>query len=383
MKVCIIAEAYPYDGEPRFPFVQQLAYSLSNEGCECYIIAPQSITRNLLGRGKKKPYHSVDINPEGARIEVYRPSIITFSNTSSVTLNMFSEKLFCRAIRRSYQDIGICDAVYCYFWHIGLKTIKALPSINPIFIQASECEITVPDHLHKKEYLNRVAGVICASGKNREESISEGLTSLENTIIAVNGYRTDEFYKIEKKKAREELGFPDDKFVVAFLGGFIKRKGLPQLCHVINRFDDVYSIFIGQGEIEPYCNNILFKGSLNHREIVKYLNCADIFVLPTEAEGCCNAIIEALACGLPVISSNKSFNNEILNDSCSIRIDEHDEEQLYKAIEKLKKDRAFRTQMSKCALKKAESLSIEKRAERITSFIKKQIDMRKYHATKN
>ncbi len=275
------------------------------------------------------------------------------------------------------KDIGKCDAVYCYFWHVGLRTIKALPKFDPIFVQASECDISVPEHLRKKEYLDRVAGVVCASGKNRDESIEEGLTTIENTIIAVNGYRTDEFYKMDKAQARKEIGIPQDKFVVAFLGGFIKRKGLPQLCNVLDRFEDVYSIFIGQGEINPYCKNILFKGSLDHKKIVTYLNCADIFVLPTEAEGCCNAIIEALACGLPVVSSNKPFNNEILDNECSIRLDEHNEQELYNAIKKLEDNKDIRIRMSNKALDKASSLTIERRAGTVLQFLQDQVNIKK------
>lgn len=370
MKVCIIAEAYPYDGEPRFPFVQQLAYSLSNENCECYVIAPQSITRNLLGRGKKKPYHSIDTNPENKEIHVYRPSIISFSNTKSRVLSIVYEDLFCSSIKRALRDIGDCDALYCYFWHVGLRTIKAVKARIPVFVQASECEITVPKSLRKKEYLDRVTGIICASGKNRDESVAERLTKEENTIIAVNGYRSDEFYIVDKNEARKKLGYSEDIFIVAFLGGFIKRKGLPQLCHVLDRFNDVYSIFIGQGEIQPTCKNILFKGALDHKDIVWYLNCADVFVLPTEAEGCCNAIIEALACGLPVISSNKSFNNEILNDECSIRIDEQNEQEILNAIELLKNDSNLRKRMSLEASIMAETLTIDKRAKKIKAYLK-------------
>lgn len=375
MKICIVAEAYPYDGEPRFPFVQQLAYSLSNEGVECSVIAPQSITKNLLGRGKKKPYETIDRNPEGKEIRVYRPGILTFSNTKSGFLKWVFDKTFCSAIRKGMKSVRACDAVYCYFWHVGLRTIKALQKEGiPAFVQASECDIEVTDKLRKREYLDRVAGVVCASGKNRDESIREGLTDVNNTIIAVNGYRKDEFYQIDRAQARKAAGLPEDKFIVAFVGGFIKRKGLPQLCNVLNRFDDVYSMFIGRGEIEPYCKNVLYKGALTHNEIVNYLCCADVFVLPTEAEGCCNAIIEALACGLPVISSNKPFNHEILDETCSIQLDEHNEDEIYNAIQKLRDDAALRRRLSEGAIKKAETLTIERRATTIKKYLTSRLN---------
>jgi len=120
LRICIIAEAYPYEGEPRFPFVQQLAYSLSNIGVECNIIAPQSVTRNLVGRGKKKPYHIIDKNPEGKVINVYRPAIMTFSNISSNVLCKMWEMLFWSAVRRSMKDVGKCDAIYCIFRFLSI-----------------------------------------------------------------------------------------------------------------------------------------------------------------------------------------------------------------------------------------------------------------------
>lgn len=365
-KLCIVSEFYPAQDEPLFTFVQQLAFSMSNEDVECTVIAPQSITKNIIRRMKPKPKVVEDFSPEGKKIRVIRPYILTFSNTKNRLLQHMADHLMERAIHKGYEMAGKIDAVYCYFWHVGLMASIALKNENvPIYVQASECDLTIHPYMITKENLLRVKFVVCASGKNKEESITAGLVKPENTTIIVNGYRSDEFYHMDKSNARKSLGIPDDIFIVAFVGGFIERKGMRQLTHVLDSLDDVYSIFIGQGEEPPLCKNILFQGKVAHNEIVKYLNCADIFVLPTRAEGCCNAIIEALACGLPVVSSNKSFNNEILDDGCSIRIDEQNEEELRKAILSLKDEPILRQKMSDGALKKADTLTIERRAKRI------------------
>lgn len=369
-KICIVSEFYPYEGEPLFPFVQQLAYSLSNENVRCIVVAPQSITKNIIRRMSPKPFEVTDISPDGKKIKVLRPCILTFSNTKNKSLQWIADKLMERAIRRGIEKAGDIDVVYCYFWHIGLMTSIALKKMDiPIYVEASESELAIHPYMKTRQNLDRVKHVICASGKNQNESTEAGLVDKENTTVIVNGYREDEFYSISKMLARENLGISSKKFVVVFVGGFIERKGIRQLSNVLDRFDDVYSIFVGQGEEPPRCKNILFSGKVPHNQIVNYLNCGDVFVLPTRAEGCCNAIIEALACGLPVISSNRAFNDEILNEECSIRIDEKNENELYKAIRYLKENPNSREKMSQAALEKARTLTIEHRAKKIKKVL--------------
>lgn len=376
MNIVLVSEFYPYIGEPLHPFVQQLAYSLSNEMVECSVIAPQSITKILMGRVKLKPWLCQDINPEGKLIRVYRPLYITFSNTGNRILKCVAKKTFKRGIKNALNRIKNYDVIYNYFWHVGLDVVSIIDKNDktPVLVQASECEITVDKQYLSDDLINRINGVVCASGKNKAESIEAGLLRNQPSVIAVNGYRIDQFYHYDKTKAREKMGIPQEKFIVAFVGGFIKRKGLPQLCEALDRFDDVFSIFIGKGGEPVTCGNVLFAGPVQHEKIVDYLNCADIFVLPTEAEGCCNAIIEALACGLPVVSSNKNFNDEILDENCSIRINEHSSDEIYEAIKLLKENDALRQSMSVAALEKAKELTIENRAANIMNFIKETLN---------
>lgn len=371
-RICIVAEHYPTDEEPMFTFVQQLAYSLSKEGVECYVIAPQSITRNIIRHQRMKPIYSLDYSPEGIAIKVYRPFFITVSNVKNKYLQRFEDWMMGRVILKSLEKIGQVDAIYCYFWHVALTASIALRNSNvPLYVQASECSLTIDDYMITDENLGRIKGVVCASKKNQDESIEAGLTTLSNTRIIVNGFRKDQFYKISKSVARKKLNFPQNDFIVAFVGGFIERKGIRELCEAINQLKDVKSIFIGTGDIEPKCDGILYKGRVPHEKIVNYLNCADIFVLPTKAEGCCNAIIEALACGLPVISSNKTFNDEILDESCSIRLDETNVDALAEAISILQKNEDLRRKMSNAALEKAQSLTIDHRAKAIVNYVLK------------
>jgi len=100
---------------------------------------------------------------------------------------------------------------------------------------------------------------------------------------------------------------------------------------------------------------------------------ADVFVLPTLAEGCNNAIIEAMACGLPIISSNLPFNWDVLDANNSILVDPMSVEDIASAIKALKDDKTRKESMSKAALSTAAELTTDKRAERIINFIESRI----------
>ena len=97
-------------------------------------------------------------------------------------------------------------------------------------------------------------------------------------------------------------------------------------------------------------------------------------MLPTLAEGCCNAIIEAMACGLPIISSDLQFNDDILNEKNSIRIDSNNIDQIADAIRYLKDNPKVRETMSAASLEKAKELDIKNRAKKIIQFIRENGD---------
>ena len=370
-KIVIVAEDYPSEGNPSYPFVQELAYCLSNEGFDCSVIAPQSISKTLVHREKLLKRKSVDISPDGKEITVYRPYIVTFSNASVGFIEKLVYGLYRRAIGRTIRKMDGIEFVYCYFWHIGLITARALEHSGlKLIVQASECDISIIDSYNKAALIDRVNGVVCASRKNYDESADQGLIDQNSkTVIIPNGFRPDEFHPMDKKEARRRLGIDENAFVVAFVGDYNERKGVARLSEAIDRFDDVYSLFIGKGNIKPACRNILFQGTVPHKDLCLYLNCADVFALPTQAEGSCNAIIEAVACGLPVISSNKPFNDEILDDRYSIRINENSVDEIAASIQKLKEDPGLRMKMSENARLLSSRLDITHRGRAVADFL--------------
>jgi len=137
--------------------------------------------------------------------------------------------------------------------------------------------------------------------------------------------------------------------------------------------NSIKAFFMGTGNEIPDYKEILVNGIVPHDMLPDYLNCADVFVLPTSNEGCSNAIIEAMACGLPIISSDLPFNYDILNNDNAVLVNPYDIAAIANAIKDIKENTKIRHEMSLNAIKKSSELTLPKRAEKIIEYIQTNI----------
>ncbi len=370
MNILIITPDYPDNYKVLYPFVKQLVDEFARQGHHCYVVAPYSITKY------KRRYQEIEKVSDS--ITIYRPNHLSFSNYK---IGNFCPSLYFRqkAINRALKQLPVKpDVVYCHFWECGLEGYQyAKMNNSPLIVASGESNISslLKNKRVPADIKDVVSGVVCVSTKNKDESISLGLTTEEKCYVKPNAVNSNLFKKLDKSECRKKLGFPRDAFIAVFVGAFIERKGVLRVSEAIKQIsgEPVYSCFIGRGLQEPDCDNILFKGGLRHEEIHLYLNASDAFVLPTLAEGCCNAIVEAMSCGLPIISSNMPFNWDVLDDTNSIMVDPKDIGAIKDAIVRLRDDKQLCSSMAASSLAKAQELTIDKRAEDIIGFMKQQI----------
>jgi len=315
---------------------------------------------------------------------VYSPRYYIFPKIKigKLSLHNWSRALFYKALEKTYKKNKFKpDVVYSHFIQAGIAGVRLAHKYKiPSFIANGEADTIDSLKLNSpksvKQTLENVTGIISVSTKNKNEIkqlSNNDKAVMDKVTIIVNAVDNKRFFKQDKVRMREKLGWDKDKFIVAFTGTFIERKGVLRLAHALDRFDDVYSVFMGVGPQKPECKNILHCGRVNNAQLGDYLNASDVFVLPTQAEGCCNAIVEAVACGLPVVSSDREFNYDVLDESCSILIDPDDENAIYNAVDKLKTDVEYRTKLAKGSEVKADKLSLDFRVDKIQEFINSMI----------
>jgi UDP-glucose:(heptosyl)LPS alpha-1,3-glucosyltransferase len=150
-----------------------------------------------------------------------------------------------------------------------------------------------------------------------------GVTPSDIEVI-YNGVDIDKFHPANKNKYRAEIrqkhGLKDSDFVVLFMGSGFERKGVGYLIKAVESISEPVSVLIvGKGKNPSLSTrtkggrqNIIFCGP--QKDNYKYYAAADIFVFPTIYEPFGNVHLEALASGLPVITTKKSGAAEIIKD---------------------------------------------------------------------
>lgn len=375
--ILIAANNYPTPTDPVHTFVEQLAIAISKQGVKVTVIAPFRIVQHYLRHTELHPrYRELPVEG-GESITVMQPRCVTLGARFEKFNIWSAQKAISRAAKRLKVTPDVC---YGHFWHWAYSVYPyARKNSIPLFVNTSETPII----LHRicsedmlKGFKNYISGVVCGSTFCKEESIRAGLATEELCMVRPNSIDSNLFYKKDKKKLRRQYGFDENAFIVAFTGWYTPMKGAGVLSKAIDILADrdIKSFFIGStrsGAIDetPSCDGVLHTGRLPHDKIPDYLNMADVFVLPTLAEGSSNAIIEAMACGLPIVSSNLPFNWDVLNENNSIMVNPKNVDEIASAIALLKDNPKKREQMSKAALETALGLTIDKRAEKILSFI--------------
>lgn len=369
MNICIITPRYPTSLDPTaMPFVQQLAWALTDLGNTCTVICPQNFSKKLRREYTEK-------TPRGGEVKVFLPNTLHLGQQKMLGFNTatLTTHFFWKAARAVVEKLPKQDVVYGHFiTPSGITAARLHREFGiPAFLGYGESSSWSIEHYGaekvRKELFHDLAGVVAVSSKNAQVLRQFDVVPEEKVRIFPNGFDDAVFYPRDQKEAREKLGLPLDGFLVSFVGHFIERKGLNKLIPAVEKAG-VKMICAGKGPIDPRGESCLFANTVGHQELPWFYSASDAFVLPTLNEGCCNAIVEALACGLPIVSSDLAFNYDILDASNALLVDPTDVEALTAAICSLRDDARLREKLSRGSREKAKTLTLLQRAGNIQRF---------------
>jgi glycosyltransferase involved in cell wall biosynthesis len=193
---------------------------------------------------------------------------------------------------------------------------------------------------------------------------------------------------------RRQMGVSADTFCLLNVGSNHPRKNISTILKTVEilqqsgqpiqfwktgaDFTEEQRYFIDEHGLQ---NCIRYLGNLDKSSLVQVYNAADVLVTPSLHEGFGMTILEAMACGTPVITSNTSAMPEVAGDA-GILVDPNHEDAIVAGVLNLLKNSAYRQELISKGLARAKQFTWESTAEQIAQVYEKSVNQKVSHRFK-
>ena len=221
--------------------------------------------------------------------------------------------------------IDLIDAHYVY--PDGVAAVMLAQHFHlPVTITARGSDVTqLPDFAMPRRMIKWAIGqadaLISVSAALGQRLIELGADPAKVTVLR-NGIDTDLFRPVERESVRREIGLPDGAKLLISVGHLIERKRCHLTIDAIALLPEVHLAIVGDGperaglqaqaERLGLADRVHFLGARPHDALPGYYAAADAMVLASSREGWANVLLEAMACGTPVIASDIPGNPEVV-----------------------------------------------------------------------
>ena len=287
--------------------------------------------------------------------------------------------------------VAVIAQEYEYFRFDLLARLGKRVSI-PVYatFQGGDVTLSAIEHMVRPSSLARGNGLIVASARERTR-LARTYPRLKAPLANVpNPLDCDEWRPIDRMQARSELGLPADAFIVMNHGRTeIRRKGLDVLVQAWKRFaaqrTNAQACLIGSGQDHADFTQLLqehaperltwLRSYLTDRPQMRmWLSAADAYLTTSRVEGMPVAPLEAMACGLPVVSSDAHGLPDIFaagEEHGGIVTAREDVGAIVTALERLASDPALRSRLGRAARRRVEEhFSIPAVGDALSRFLR-------------
>lgn len=231
----------------------------------------------------------------------------------------------------------------------------------------------------------QLKAIICNSKMVKDEVTKYFPTAAEKIHVIYSSIDFSVFnpdLKLHRGRIREELGISEDETTFLFVGSGFERKGLAAAIKALAKTEKTKLIVIGKDKkIKKYqrlssdlqvADRVVFQGV--QQDVTPYYGAADAFIFPTLYDPFPNVIIEALATGLPTITSTKCGAAEVIeHGKDGFVCDSLDTDSIAEFMRELQ-DKNLLHKMSIAALEKSKMFSTENMSKKLTELYTDLID---------
>ena len=225
----------------------------------------------------------------------------------------------------------LIDAHYAYPDGVAAAALgRALG--KPVVITARGSDVThYPDYAAPRRMirwaLGQAAGLISVSGGLKQAMVGLGVPA-EKIQVLRNGVDLEQFSPADGYGLR--LSWQAKGPVLLSVGHLIERKRHHLAIEAVATMPDWTLVIVGEGperaRLEALASSlgvatrVVFAGVQPHSTLAAYYSAADVMILASSREGWANVLLEAMACGTPVVASNIPGNSEVVQADVAGRV---------------------------------------------------------------
>jgi glycosyltransferase involved in cell wall biosynthesis len=234
--------------------------------------------------------------------------------------------------------------------YAGLQIAKKL-SVPVVAMGIGSDVHSIGDRLsaaYTRTVLRQSDFLVTVSDDLRQKALAMG-ASPERSHAVVNGCDLSVFHVRDRAEARAELGIDSTAQMVLYVGRMDLRKGLRELVEATAKLHDsrpnLHVYMVGEGPDRPQVAQAIEAAGVfgylhlmppcRPDDVPHWMAAADVVTLPSYMEGCPNVVLEALACGRPVVATRVGGIPEIMSDACGRLIPPRDAAALSQALDEV------------------------------------------------
>jgi glycosyltransferase involved in cell wall biosynthesis len=323
MRIALVAQNIVYgDGQGRINL--EIARWALRAGHQVTLVAVEADSRILeLGATWEKVI--VRRKPILARVALFP------AQADKIINRLRSENKIDAVIANGYtltlrHDLNLCQFVHAAWLKSGVHSSASRGIVRRIY----QSFYTRYNAHHEKRSYNAARIVVAPSMQTLNELRQIGIDSNKLRRIP-NGVDGEEFFPAPPgPRDRHELGLPSD-FPIALFAGDVRtnRKGLGSVLQAMTILPNVHLAIVGRSEGSPFIAMSKDLG-LEHRthflgfrkDVARIVRACDLFVFPSWYDPFGLVVTEALASGIPVVTTRCTGAGELLNDQCGTVIED-------------------------------------------------------------
>jgi glycosyltransferase involved in cell wall biosynthesis len=347
-RIALVTPILPFPGDPtRGRFIYETAKGLAALA-DVRVFFQQARYPRIPGlTPRSQIYGSVgsDYRIEGLAAEAYEfPAIPGL--TRGINGWIASRSLLPRA-RAFGPDLMLAYWVY----PDGFAALQVARALRiPCVVGALGTDIHVRSGVNIRMTRKTIAGVdalLTVSEDMRRQTIAQFGAQPERVHTVINGINTAIFYPASQNEARVALNIPLDQELILYVGRLVATKGLGELVEAVKSLvpsrPKLRLVLVGDGVMRTQLleliaasgltDRVILPGGLPPERVATWINASNLLTLPSWSEGYPNVVVEAVACGRPVVATDVGGTREIVNASNGILIAPRNAQLLASALE--------------------------------------------------